>query len=54
VEVGAGGPIEVRPLDVVVIPADETQRITNTGPADLLLLCVCTPRFRPACYHAAE
>ncbi len=50
VEVGSSPPTAVRPLDVVNIPADVPQKITNTGEADLVFLCVCTPRFRPESY----
>lgn len=54
VEVAGGSATEVRPLDVVLIPADAPQRITNTGSADLVFLCVCTPRFRQSSYLASE
>jgi mannose-6-phosphate isomerase-like protein (cupin superfamily) len=47
-------PAAVRPLDVVYIPAGASQRITNTGIADLTFLCVCTPRFKPAVYEDRE
>jgi len=50
VEIGGGLPREVRLLDVVMIPAGQSQRITNTGLSDLLFLCICTPRFRPSAY----
>lgn len=40
----------VGPGDRVLIPADVAQRITNTGAADLVFHCVCTPRFRPENY----
>ena len=36
--------------DVVRIPADTPQRITNTGDEDLLFFCVCTPRFVQSAY----
>lgn len=35
----------VHALDVVNIPAGVPQCICNTGPADLIFLCICTPRF---------
>lgn len=54
VEVGNDPGARVRPLDVVTIPADTAQRITNTGTADLVFLCVCTPRFRPECYRVVD
>ena len=36
---------------VVVIPAGERQRITNTGAPDLIFLAICTPRFQRAIYE---
>ena len=42
----------VRPGDVVVIPAGVAQSIANTGAADLVFYCICTPRFTEACYEA--
>ena len=54
VEVAGGAPATVRALDVVAIAAGAPQRITNTGSGDLVLLCVCTPRFRQAAYAALE
>jgi mannose-6-phosphate isomerase-like protein (cupin superfamily) len=50
VEVAGNAPLNVQPLDVVVIPANATQRITNTGAVDLVFLCVCTSRFRQSHY----
>ena len=50
VEIGGGAPERVGPLDVAVIPPGVSQRVTNTGAADLIFLCVCTPRFRPEIY----
>ena len=46
--------IEVGPGDVVEIPANIAQRITNTGTSDLYLQCVCKPRFRPDGYKTLE
>lgn len=54
VEVGDAGPRDVHALDVVLIPPGVRQRIANTGPADLVFLCLCTPPFRPDCYDDAE
>jgi mannose-6-phosphate isomerase-like protein (cupin superfamily) len=54
VEVGDKAPAAVRPLDVVTIPAGTSQRIANIGAADLIFLCVCTPRFREEDYVALE
>ncbi|MEZ5572214.1 MAG: cupin domain-containing protein [Halioglobus sp.] len=36
--------------DVVIIPPQARQRITNTGTADLVFLAICSPRFTPAAY----
>lgn len=51
VEVGDLPPSDVGPGDVVLIPRDCPQRITNTGESNLVFLAVCTPRFRPDAYH---
>jgi len=40
--------------DIVVIPAEVAQQITNTGDSDLVFNCVCSPRFTPECYEALE
>ena len=53
-EVGGGPQVEVGPGDTVEIPAGVSQRITNTGKDDLLLQCVCVPRFIPDCYKSLE
>ena len=47
-------PTDVGPGDVVVIPGDVPQRITNTGAGDLIFFCICTPRFRQSNYRALE
>jgi mannose-6-phosphate isomerase-like protein (cupin superfamily) len=52
VEVAGIEPAEVQPGDVVRIPANTPQRITNTGGEDLTFFCVCTPRFDAECYVA--
>ena len=52
-EVG-GETFPVAPGDVVVIPPQVPQRITNTGTADLLFLCLCVPAFKPECYESLE
>lgn len=44
----------VGPGDRVDIPAGAPQRITNTGPEDLIFLCLCSPRFVPEAYEALE
>jgi mannose-6-phosphate isomerase-like protein (cupin superfamily) len=50
VEVGNLPPALVGPGDVVVIPPESRQRITNTGPLDLIFLAICSPRFAPQNY----
>ncbi len=40
--------------DVVRIPADMPQRITNTGTDDLIFLCFCMPAFEDGCYEELE
>jgi mannose-6-phosphate isomerase-like protein (cupin superfamily) len=54
VEVGDVPPTQVGPGDVVQIPPLCRQRITATGPEDLVFLALCTPRFRPECYEDLE
>lgn len=44
----------VGPGEVVVIPAGASQQIRNTGPGQLLFLCVCVPRFVPGTYEPLE
>ena len=53
-EVGGGEPYAVGPGDTVVIPSGVSQRITNTSDGNLLLQCICVPRFTPDCYEALE
>ena len=50
VEVGDLPPTMVSEGDVVRIPANMPQRITNVGDEDLVFLCVCTPRFVQSAY----
>ena len=54
VEVGEGLVQDVAPGDVVLIPADERQRIANTGSTELTFLCICTPRFEWRNYERLE
>jgi len=54
VEVGDGVRQRVAANDVVAIPANVAQRITNTGAEDLVFLCLCSPRFQPECYESLE
>jgi len=53
-EVDGGPQIEVGPGHTVEIPAGVSQRITNAGEDDLLLQCVCVPRFTLECYSSLE
>ena len=54
VEVGDNPPTEVHSGDVVHIPPLCRQRITNTGPNDLIFLAICTPRFLVENYEEIE
>jgi len=47
-------PTNVGVGDVIVIPAGTSQKIINTGKADLVFYCVCTPRFTQDCYFDDE
>ena len=40
--------------DVICIPPDTPQRITNTGEDDLIFFAVCSPQFTPDCYISLE
>jgi mannose-6-phosphate isomerase-like protein (cupin superfamily) len=44
----------VAPGAIVIIPAEATQQITNTGDSDLVFYCICSPRFTPGCYDVLE
>ena len=50
VEIGDSPPQRVSIGDVVLIPADCSQRIENRGDEDLVFLALCTPRFTPDSY----
>lgn len=54
VEIGDQPPTPVVPGDVVIIPADCRQRITNTGTQDLEFWACCTPRFEEKNYCDLE
>lgn len=54
VEVGGLEPTRVQAGDAVIIPAATPQRITNTGPDDLLFYAICTPRFVPEAYLSLD
>jgi mannose-6-phosphate isomerase-like protein (cupin superfamily) len=50
VEVGDLPPALVSEGDVVRIPANMPQRITNVGDVDLFFFAICTPRFVQSAY----
>jgi mannose-6-phosphate isomerase-like protein (cupin superfamily) len=41
-------------LDIVTIPAGQSQKITNCGQSELIFLCVCSPRFEQKNYQNLE
>ena len=45
---------EVKKGDIIKIPPNTAQRITNTSDEDLLFLCFCTPAFSDANYISLE
>ncbi len=53
-EIGEMGAVDMKPGDVLRIPANRPQRITNTGTKDLIFYCICTPRFTASCYIDME
>jgi mannose-6-phosphate isomerase-like protein (cupin superfamily) len=53
-EIGNLKAADVGTGDVVCIPPDTPQRITNIGQDDLIFLAICSPRFTPGCYIALE
>lgn len=50
VDVGDLQPTKVTAGDLIVIPAGESQRISNIGKSDLVFYCVCTPKFTTESY----
>lgn len=54
VEVGTLPPSAVAAGDMVFIPSDCPQRITNSGSVDLVFLAICTPRFVSEAYEDIE
>jgi mannose-6-phosphate isomerase-like protein (cupin superfamily) len=40
--------------DLVIIPAGESQRISNIGKKDLVFYCIGTPKFTAECYRGEE
>ena|SRR5258706_5403007 len=47
-------PASVAPGDLVLIPPDCRQRITNVGDSDLIFLCICVPGFNQESYEDGE
>jgi mannose-6-phosphate isomerase-like protein (cupin superfamily) len=54
VEVGSLAPQEIKSGDVVLIPPECRQRITNIGTGDLIFLAICSPRFQQSAYEDIE
>ncbi|HKJ09172.1 MAG TPA: cupin domain-containing protein [Gammaproteobacteria bacterium] len=54
VRVGTLAPTLVGPGDVVVIPPEIPQQITNTGKDDLIFYAICTPRFEQTNYRDVD
>lgn len=54
VEIGHLPSRKVTPGDIVLIPPECRQRITNTGADDLIFLAICTPRFSEKVYEDIE
>jgi mannose-6-phosphate isomerase-like protein (cupin superfamily) len=54
VEVGELAPQVVKCGDVILIPPDCRQRITNSGVGDLIFLAICSPRFQQRAYEDIE
>jgi mannose-6-phosphate isomerase-like protein (cupin superfamily) len=54
VYIGGLEPTEVTVGDVVVIPPETSQKVSNTGKTDLVFYCVCTPHFIESCYVDEE
>lgn len=53
-EVGTLPPASVSKGDLVLIPPDTPQRITNDGSEDLIFCCICAPRFEFSVYVDLE
>jgi mannose-6-phosphate isomerase-like protein (cupin superfamily) len=54
VEIGEQPPQRVIAGDVVIIPPQVRQRISNIGAGDLVFLAICSPRFTAAVYIDLE
>jgi len=53
-EVGESFSQELKKGDVLKIPANTAQRITNTGAEDFIFLCFCSPAFGDNTYIDLE
>lgn len=53
-ELGADFRQAMKPHSLLRIPADQPQRITNTGEEDLVILCICSPAFSEQIYTSLE
>jgi mannose-6-phosphate isomerase-like protein (cupin superfamily) len=53
-EIGNLDAVMVYKGDVIRIPKNTPQRITNIGATDLLFYAVCSPRFKPDAYISLE
>ncbi len=51
VRIGALGPVDVGPGDVVFIPPGISQHVANSGDGDLIFYCLCTPAFDESDYR---
>lgn len=54
VEIGSERVQTVSSGDVVIIPPQTRQRITNDGTESLVFLAICSPRFVPEAYEELE
>lgn len=54
VEIGQLPRREVNAGDIVIIPPECRQRITNIGSEELIFLAICTPRFSNDVYEDLE
>ena len=54
IEVEGVAPQKLGPCDVVIIPSERAQKITNTSSNDLVFLAICTPRFKQESYRSIE
>ncbi len=54
VEVGELAPQVIKCGDVILIPPECKQRITNIGTGDLVFLAICSPQFQQNAYEDIE